>query len=54
MPFVGKLVSLLTAACEGANPLGFVPGTAACLEQADDGTWSVVCLLRPEFFPGDR
>jgi len=53
MPFVGKLASLLTAACEEATLLGFVPGTAACLERADDGTWSVVCLLRPEFLPGD-
>ena len=53
MPFVGKLVSLLTAACEEGNLLGFVPGTAACLERADDGTWNVVCLLRPEFLPGD-
>ncbi len=53
MPFVSKLVSLLEAACEEATLLGFVPGTAACLEQADDGTWSVVCLLRPEFLPGD-
>jgi phosphohistidine phosphatase len=53
MPFVGKLVSLLTASCEDANLLGFVPGTAACLEHADDGAWSVVCLLRPEFLPGD-
>ena len=53
MPFVGKLVSLLEAACEEATLLGFVPGTAACLEQADDDTWSVVCLLRPEFLPGD-
>ncbi len=53
MPFVGKLVSFLVAAREEANLLGFVPGTAACLERADDGTWSVVCLLRPEFLPGD-
>lgn len=53
MPFVGKLASLLTAASEEAGVLEFVPGTAACLEQADDGTWSVVCLLAPAFFPGD-
>jgi phosphohistidine phosphatase len=53
MPFVGKLVSFLAAAREETTLLGFVPGAAACLEQADDGTWSVVCLLRPEFLPGD-
>ena len=53
MPFVGKLVSFLVAAREDANLLGFVPGAAACLERADDGTWSVVCLLRPELLPGD-
>ena len=52
MPFVGKLVSLLVAAREDANLLDFVPGTAACLERADDGTWSVVCLLRPGLLPG--
>jgi phosphohistidine phosphatase len=54
MPFVGKLVSLLVAAGEDAAVVGFVPGTAACLERADDGTWSVVCLLRPEFLSGGR
>ena len=54
MPFVGKLVSLLVTAREEANLLGFVPGTAACLERADNGTWSVVCLLRPELLPEDR
>ena len=54
MPFVGKLVSLLVAAREEATLLGFVPGTAACLERGDDGTWSVVCLLRPELIPGDQ
>ncbi len=54
MPFVGKLVSLLVAAREEATLLGFVPGTAACLERADDSTWSVVCLLRPELLPEDR
>jgi phosphohistidine phosphatase len=54
MPFVGKLVSLLVAAREDAALVDFVPGTAACLERADDGTWSVVCLLRPEFLSGGR
>ena len=54
MPFVGKLVSLLVAAREEARLLGFVPGTAACLERTDDGTWSVACLLRPELLSGDR
>ena len=54
MPFVGKLVSLLVTAREEANLLGFVPGTTACLERADNGTWSVVCLLRPELLPEDR
>jgi phosphohistidine phosphatase len=52
MPFVGRLVSLLVAAREEANLVRFVPGTAACLARVDDGAWSVVCLLRPEFLPG--
>ena len=52
MPFVGRLVSLLVAAREEASLLGFVPGTAACLERTDDGTWSVACLLRPELLSG--
>jgi phosphohistidine phosphatase len=54
MPFVGKLVSLLVAGGEAATVVGFVPGTVACLEREDDGTWSVVCLLRPELLSGGR
>jgi phosphohistidine phosphatase len=54
MPFVSKLVSLLVATREEATLLGFVPGTAAGLQRSDDGAWSVVCLLRPEFLSGGR
>jgi phosphohistidine phosphatase len=54
MPFVGRLISLLLADREEATLLEFVPGTAACLERADDGAWSLVCLLRPEFLSGNR
>jgi phosphohistidine phosphatase len=53
MPFVGKLASFLVAAGEDAAVVDFVPGTAACLERADDGTWNMVCLLRPEFLSAD-
>ena len=51
MPFVGKLVSLLVAAREDAALVEFVPGTAACLERTDDGTWIVISLLRPGLLP---
>jgi phosphohistidine phosphatase len=53
LPFVSRLVSLLVAASEEKTLVCFVPGTAACLERADDGTWSVVGLLRPELLPTD-
>ena len=53
MPFVGRLVSLLVAAREDTALVSFVPGAAACLERADDGTWSVVSLMRPELLPSN-
>jgi phosphohistidine phosphatase len=53
MPFVGKLASLLVAGREDANLLQFVPGTAACLERSEDGSWSAVCVLRPELLSAD-
>ena len=48
MPFVGKLVSLLVATREDTALVEFVPGAAACLDRAADGTWRVVSLMSPE------
>lgn len=48
LPFLGKLAALLVVGNEEANLLSFQPGTAAYLERADDGSWSVAWLVRPE------
>ncbi len=52
MPHLGKLASLLTADNEQSKLFGFKPGTLVGLERDDEGIWSVICMLRPEFIKG--
>ena len=50
-PFLGKLASRLLAGDEEAVAVGFVPGTAVCLERGEDGRWSLIWALRPDVLP---
>ena len=51
-PFMGRLVSLLVGRAEDASVVAYSPGTVVCLERAEDGTWCVVWMVRPELLPG--
>lgn len=46
-PFLARLAARLLG--DGARPrLNFSPGSMACLEQGDDGDWTLAGFLRPE------
>jgi phosphohistidine phosphatase len=51
LPFVDRLASRLVAGREDAGVAFFVPGTAVCLEQAEEGGWGVAWMVRPELLP---
>ena len=52
MPYLGKLASLLTTGNEQSKLFGFKPGSLVGLERDDEGRWSVICMLRPEYIKG--
>jgi len=51
-PFMGRFASRLLTGRDDAMVLGYQPGSVACLERADDGTWSLEWMLRPDVVPG--
>jgi phosphohistidine phosphatase len=51
-PFMGRFASRLLTGRDDAVVLGYRPGSVACLERADDGTWSLQWMLRPDIVPG--
>ena len=51
-PFMGRLVALLAGGTEGTPLVVYTPGTVVCLERAEDGTWGVLWMVRPELLPG--
>jgi phosphohistidine phosphatase len=48
LPFMGKLAARLVAGDERRPVAAFVPGTVACLEQAEAGDWVIAWMARPE------
>jgi phosphohistidine phosphatase len=50
-PFMGRLASRLLTGRDDAVVLAYQPGSVACLERADDGTWSLQWMLRPDVVP---
>ena len=48
LPFMGKLASRLVAGDEAASVVTFMPGTVVCLERGEQGSWSIVWMIRPE------
>ncbi|MBT3361304.1 MAG: phosphohistidine phosphatase SixA [Rhodospirillales bacterium] len=48
LPFLGRMASRLLTGNEEAAKIAFTPGTVACLERGDDGTWSLNWVVRPE------
>jgi phosphohistidine phosphatase len=59
LPFLGKLLSRLTLGAEDREVTAFQPGSAVCLERAgkdaggaaDEGSWRLAWMLRPELLP---
>lgn len=51
-PFVGRLAAMLLTGREDGAALAFTPGSAVCLERAEDGTWALAWMLRPELAAG--
>lgn len=46
-PFLGALAGRLLGEGEAGPTLGFVPGTAVCLERVAPGTWVLAWMLTP-------
>ena len=48
LPFMGKLLSRLVGQREEQNVAVFQPGSVACLERGEEGSWGIAWMLRPE------
>ena len=53
LPFMSRLVSLLTIGDAGHELVQFTPGSIVCLERQDDHHWVVVWMMRPELLSED-
>jgi phosphohistidine phosphatase len=48
LPFMSRLVAWLVAGDPEREVVGYVPGSAVCLERQDAERWIVLWMLRPE------
>ncbi len=48
MPFVARAVSRLVTGREDVATVAYRPGSLVRLERAEDGTWAIAWMLRPE------
>ena len=53
LPFMSRLVSLLTIGDAGQELVQFTPGSIVCLERQDDHHWVVAWMMRPELLSED-
>lgn len=51
LPFMNRMVSVLTAGSDEAGVVAFEPGTIVCLDETEDG-WSVEWMVRPSLLGG--
>ncbi len=49
LPFMSKLFSRLVTGSENLDLVQFAPGTVACLERLEKGSWTVVAVTVPQF-----
>ena len=47
-PFMGRFASRLLTGSEDGMSIAFKPASVACLEEGDDGGWSLQWMIRPE------
>ncbi len=53
LPFMGRMVALLTCGDEAAAAVQFEPGTVACLERRENGSaWTLAWMVRPSLLGG--
>jgi phosphohistidine phosphatase len=48
LPFMARLVALLTTGDSERAIVGFYPGSVVCLERADAGHWVLLWMIRPD------
>ena len=51
LPFMARLVSLLTTGDSDRDIVAYCPGSVVCLERADAGHWVVLWMIRPDILP---
>jgi len=51
LPFMARLVALLTTGDSEGEIVGYSPGSVACLERADAGHWVLLWMIRPDILP---
>jgi len=51
LPFMARLVALLTTGDSERDIVSYTPGSVVCLERADAGHWVVLWMIRPDILP---
>ncbi len=51
LPFMARLVALLTTGDSERDIVAYCPGSVVCLERADAGHWVVLWMIRPDILP---
>jgi phosphohistidine phosphatase len=51
LPFMARLVALLTTGDSERDIVAYCPGSVVCLERADAGHWVVLWMVRPDMLP---
>ena len=51
LPFMARLVALLTTGDSEREIVSYYPGSVVCLERADAGHWVVLWMVRPDMLP---
>jgi len=51
LPFMARLVALLTTGDSERDIVAYSPGSVACLERADAGHWVLLWMVRPDILP---
>ncbi len=51
LPFMARLVSHLVTGEADQPTVAYRPGSVVCLERAEDGSWQIAWMLRPELVP---
>lgn len=53
LPFMARLVALLVAGDADKGLVAYQPGSVACLERLESGTWHLNWMMRPELLQRD-